>query len=127
MTSIEIVGLIAIILISVFSLIGIIVSIPLFKVLIRLKQTAEKINNSLMPITEELNVTVKKLNEEIENIGQLTKSAGSIVEQLEKVIKLARILISSPIIKIISTTAGFVNAMTKDFKKNDDLNNNKGA
>ena len=127
MTSIEIVGLIAIILISVFSLIGIIVSVPLFKVLIRLKQTAEKINNSLMPITEELNVTVKKLNEEIENIGQLTKSAGSIVEQLEKVIKLARILISSPIIKIISTTAGFVNAMTKDFKKNDDSNNNKGA
>ncbi|MCE5330294.1 hypothetical protein LLG07_08205 [bacterium] len=118
MTSIEIVGIIAIILISTFSLIGIIISIPLFKVLTRLRKITEKINN----LTGELDVTVKKLNEEIGDIGQLTKSAGSIVEQLEKIIKLARILISSPIIKIISTTAGFMNAMSKDSKKNNNSN-----
>ena len=122
MTSIEIVGIIAIILISVFSLIGIIISVPLFKVLVRLKQTAEKINNSLMPVTDELNITVKKMNEEIGNIGQLTKSVGSIVEQLEKIIKLARMLITNPVIKIISTTAGFMNAMSRDSKKNNDTN-----
>jgi len=122
MTSIEIVGIIAIILISVFSLIGIIISVPLFKVLVRLKQTAEKINDSLMPVTDELNITVKKMNEEIGNIGQLTKSVGSIVEQLEKIIKLARMLITNPVIKIVSTAAGFMNAMSKDSKKNNETN-----
>lgn len=117
MTSLEIVGIISIILISAFSIIGIIISVPLFKMLVRLKQTAEKINNSLMPIVDDLNVTVKKLNDEIGSIGQLTQSAGSIVEQLEKIIKLARILITNPVIKIVSATAGFMNAMSKDSKK----------
>jgi predicted PurR-regulated permease PerM len=118
MTSIEIVGIISIILISVFSVIGIIISVPLFKMLIRLKQTAEKINDSIMPIAEELNITVKKLNDEIGTIGNLTQSVGSIVEQLEKVTKLARILITSPIVKIVSTAAGFMRSISKDTKKN---------
>jgi len=118
MTSIEIVGIIAIILISVFSVIGIIISVPLFKMLVRLKNTAEKINESIMPIAEDLSITVKKLNDEIGTIGNLTQNVGSIVEQLEKIIKLARILITSPIVKIISTAAGFMNAISKDPNKN---------
>ncbi|MHB1275980.1 MAG: hypothetical protein ACYCXQ_07290 [Candidatus Humimicrobiaceae bacterium] len=118
MTSIEIVGIISIILISVFSVIGIIISVPLFKMIVRLKNTAEKINESIMPIAEDLNVTVKKLNDEIGSIGNLTQNVGSIVEQLEKIIKLARILITSPIVKIISTAAGFMSAISKDPNKN---------
>jgi hypothetical protein len=118
MTSIEIVGIVSIILISVFSLIGIIVSVPLFKVLVRLKNTAEKINESIMPIAEDLNITVKKLNDEIGTIGNLTEGVRSIVEQLEKIIKLARILITSPVIKIVSTAAGFMSAMSKNSNKN---------
>jgi hypothetical protein len=118
MTSIEIVGIISIILISVFSVIGIIISVPLFKMLVRLKQTAEKINDSIMPIAEDLNITVKKLNDEIGTIGNFTHSVGSIVEQLEKIIKLARILITSPVVKIVSTAAGFMRAMSKDSNKN---------
>jgi hypothetical protein len=123
MTPIEIVGIISIILISVFCVIGIIISVPLFKMIVRLKQTAEKINDSIMPIAQDLNVTVKKLNDEIGTIGNLTGSVSSIVEQLEKIIKLARILITSPVVKIVSTAAGFMSAMTKDAKKN---NENKG-
>lgn len=122
MSSLEIVGIIAIILISAFSIIGIIISIPLFKVLIRLKQTAEKINSSLIPIADELNTTVKKLNDEIGTIGQLTQSVSSIVEQLEKIIKLARILITNPVVKIVSTAAGFMSAVSKDSTKNKDSN-----
>jgi len=117
MTSIEIVGIISIILISVFSVIGIIISVPLFKMLVRLKNTAEKINENIMPIAEDLNITVKKLNDEIGTIGNLTQSVSSIVEQLEKIIKLARILVTSPIIKIVSTAAGFMSGMSKDSNK----------
>ena len=117
MTSIEIVGIVSIILISVFSVIGIIISVPLFKMLVRLKNTAEKINESIMPIAEDLNITVKKLNDEIGTIGNLTQSVSSIVEQLEKVIKLARILVTSPVIKIISTAAGFMRGVSKDSNK----------
>jgi molecular chaperone GrpE (heat shock protein) len=118
MTSIEIVGIVSIILISVFSIIGIIVSVPLFKMLVRLKNTAEKINESIMPIAEDLNITIKKLNDEIGTIGNLTEGVRSIVEQLEKIIKLARILITSPVIKIVSTAAGFMSAMSKNSNKN---------
>ncbi|MHB1375995.1 MAG: hypothetical protein ACYCXB_01010 [Candidatus Humimicrobiaceae bacterium] len=118
MTSIEIVGIISIILISAFSIIGIIVSVPLFKMVVRLKNTAEKINDSIMPIAEDLNRTVKKLNDEIGTIGNLTESVSSIVGQLEKIIKLARILITSPVVKIVSTAAGFVSAMSKTPNKN---------
>ena len=118
MTSIEIVGIVSIILISVFSIIGIIISVPLFKMLVRLKNTAEKINESIMPIAEDLNITVKKLNDEIGTIGNLTEGVRSIIEQLEKIIKLARILITSPVIKIVSTAAGFMSAMSKNSNKN---------
>jgi hypothetical protein len=118
MTAIEIVGIVSIILISVFSIIGIIISVPLFKMLVRLKNTAEKINELIMPIAEDLNITVKKLNDEIGTIGNLTEGVRSIVEQLEKIIKLARILITSPVIKIVSTAAGFMSAMSKNSNKN---------
>ena len=117
MTSIEIVGIISIILISVFSVIGIIISVPLFKMLVRLKNTAEKINKSIMPIAEDLNITIKKLNDEIGTMGNLTQSVSSIVEQLEKVIKLTRILVTSPVVKIISTAAGFMRGISKDPNK----------
>ena len=124
MTSIEIVGIISIILLSVFSVIGIIISVPLFKMLVRLKNTAEKINDSIMPIAEDLNITVKKLNDEIGTIGNLTQSVSSIVEELEKIIKLARILITSPVVKIVSTAAGFMSVFSKDTNKNKE--NKKG-
>ena len=118
MTSIEIVGIISIILISVFSVIGIIISVPLFKMLVRLKNTAEKINDSIMPIAQDLNITVKKLNDEIGTIGNLTQSVSSIVQQLEKIIKIASLLVASPIVKIVSTAAGLMSAFSKDTNKN---------
>ena len=86
--------------------------------IVRLKNTAEKINDSIMPIAEDLNRTVKKLNDEIGTVGNLTESVSSIVEQLEKIIKLARILITSPVVKIVSTAAGFMSAMSKNPNKN---------
>jgi hypothetical protein len=38
---------------------------------------------------------------------------GSIVEQLEKIIRLARIIITSPIIKLISAGAGVASTVKK--------------
>jgi len=119
MNSLEIVGLVAIILISAFALVAIIISIPLFKMIMRLKKLAENANTALMPIVDNLNTTVMKLNEEISTINDLTASIGSIVEQLEKVIKLARVIITSPIIKIISTASGLMASIAKKTQKND--------
>lgn len=118
MTSLEIVGIISIILISVFALIGIIISIPLVKLLIRIKSLAEKLEKNLFPVVENLNQTVSKLNSEIASINEITQNVGSIILQLEKVIKLARILVTSPVIKIISTFAGVMQAMSNDAKNN---------
>ncbi len=116
MTSLEIVGIISIILISVFALAGIIISIPLVKLLIKIRKLAEKLDTSLFPVVENLNQTVSKLNSEIGSINEITQNVSSIVLQLEKVIKLARILVTSPVIKIISTFAGIMQAMSNDEK-----------
>jgi archaellum component FlaC len=113
MTSLEIVGLVAIILISAFAIIGIVVSIPLFKLINRLKFLAGKLNESLVPIVEKLNNTVSHLNSEINSISELTQNVSSIVEQLEKIIRLARIILTNPIIKLISAGVGLASGVKK--------------
>ena len=74
---------------------------------------AGKLNESLVPIVEKLNDTITNLNTEVSSIADLTQSISSIVEQLEKVIRLARILLTSPIIKIISASAGLFSGLSK--------------
>lgn len=113
MISLEIVGLVAIILISAFAVVAIIVAIPLFKLINKIKFLAGKLNESLIPMVEKLNETVTNLNTEVSSLTDLTQSVSSIVEQLEKVIRLARVLLTSPIIKIISTSAGLISGFAK--------------
>lgn len=113
MTPLEIVGLVAIILISAFALVAIIIAVPLFKLINKVKFMAGKLNESLIPTVEKLNDTVTNLNTEVSSITDLTQSVSSIVEQLEKVIRLARVLITSPIIKIISASAGLFSGLSK--------------
>lgn len=127
MTSLEIVGLVAIILISAFAVVAIIVAIPLFKLINKIKFLAGKLNESLIPMVEKLNETVTNLNTEVSSLADLTQSVNSIVEQLEKVIRLARILLTSPIIKIISTSAGLISglAKTSSEKKNEEEDGNE--
>ncbi len=121
MTSLEIVGLIAIILISALAIIAIVIAVPLFKLINKIRFLAGKLNESLIPTVEKLNDTVTNLNTEVSSITDLTQSVSSIVEQLEKVIRLARVLVTSPIIKIISTSAGLISGLTKaDTEKNNE-------
>ena len=113
MLSLEVIGLVAIILISTFAVVGIIVAILIARLVNRMRFLAEKLNESLVPVVEKLNNTVAGLNSEISSISQLTQSAGSIVAQLEKIIRLARIIITGPIIKLISTGIGLASGIKK--------------
>ncbi|TET48243.1 MAG: hypothetical protein E3J58_06755 [Actinomycetota bacterium] len=113
MTSLEIVGLIAIILISAFAIVAIIVAIPLFRLLNKVRFMADRLSESLIPMVEKLNDTVTHLNTEVGSLTDLTQSITSIVEQLEKIIRLARIVVTSPIIKLISASAGIINGLGK--------------
>lgn len=113
MTSIEIVGLVAIILMSCFAIVGIIVAIPLFRLLNRVRSMADNLEKNLNPVIEKLDYTITNVNSEIGSINDLTQNISLIVEQLQKVIKLARILVTSPLIKIISTAAGLISSIKK--------------
>lgn len=113
MSSLEIVGLVAIILISAFAIAAIIIAVPLFRLVNRIRYLADKISESLIPMVAKLNSTLTHLNTEIGSISELTQSISSIVEQLEKIIRLARIIITSPIIKLISSGIG----VAEGFKK----------
>ena len=118
MSSLEITGLVAIILISAFVVVGIIVAIPIARLVNRMRFLVQKLNESLVPVVENLNNTVAGLNSEISSISELTQSAGSIVAQLEKIIRLARIIITNPIIKLISTGIGLAGGIKKIAGKN---------
>jgi hypothetical protein len=113
MTSLEIVGLVAIILMSAFSIVAIVLAIPLFKLLSKANRIIGSFSNKVDPMVDDLGSMVNKLNLEIASINDITQSAGSIVEQLEKIIRLARIVVTSPIIKIISTASGLISGVKK--------------
>ena len=125
-SSLEIVGLVAIILISAFAIIGIVVSIPLLQLINRFKFLAEKLNESLVPMIEKLNTTVTHINTEIGSISELTQSVGSIVEQLEKIVRLARILLTNPLIKLISAGVGLASGIKKAAGEENNNENNQG-
>jgi len=114
----EITGLVSIILISAFAVVAIIVAILIVRLINRMRFLVEKLNESLIPVVEKLNNTVSDLNSEISSISELTQSAGSIVAQLEKIIRLARIVLTGPIIKLISTGIGFASGIKKIAGKN---------
>ena len=118
MSAIEITGIVAIILISAFAIVGIIVAVPLFRLINRVRFLADKLSISLIPMVEKLNNTVSHLNSEISSISELTQSVSSIVEQLEKIIRLARIVITNPIIKLISAGAGVADSVRKAANQN---------
>lgn len=118
MSPLEITGLVAIILISAFAIVAIIVAIPIFKLVNRMRFIVQRLNESLIPVVEKLNNTVTHLNSEIGSINGLTQSVGSIVDQFEKIIRLARIIITSPIIKLISTGIGLADGIKKIAGKN---------
>jgi len=122
MSSLEITGLVAIILMSAFAVVGIIVAIPIFKLVNRIRSLAEKLSDSLVPMVEKLDNTVSHLNSEIGSISEITQSVGSIVQQLEKVVRLARIIITNPIIKLISTGIGLAEGIKKAAVKNKKIN-----
>ena len=58
MSSLEITGLVAIILISAFAVVGIIVAIPIVRLVNRIRFLVQKLNESLVPVVEKLNNTV---------------------------------------------------------------------
>ena len=125
MSPLEITGLVAIILISAFAVVGIIVTIPIVRLVNRMRFLVQKLNESLVPLVENLNNTVSHLNSEIGSISELTQSAGSTVAQLEKIVRLVRIIITSPIIKLISTGIGLAGGIKKIAGKNNKTNFNK--
>ena len=113
MTLLEVAGLVAIIFVFGFAVAGIIVVIPLFRLLTRMNFLAKILNNSLIPLIEKLNTTVNNLDTEISSIGDLTQSISSIVKQLKKIVSLTEVLLTSPIVKLISTSAGLFNNLKK--------------
>ena len=117
MTPVEVINIIAIIAIGTFAIIGIVVMIPLFRLIVRGRHLMEKLSESIIPTVAKLNSTVSNLNTEISSISDLTQSISSIVEQLEKLIRLARILITNPLIKLISAGVGLADGIKKSAEK----------
>ncbi|MEO6988316.1 MAG: hypothetical protein ABI239_06680 [Aquihabitans sp.] len=71
-----------------------------------LRQTVDEVNGRLLPLVEELTVSLAEANEELARIDRLLGSAESISATVDATSKLAYRALSAPVIKTVAVTSG---------------------
>lgn len=71
-----------------------------------LRRTVDEANEQLLPLVEQLTVSLAEANEELERIDRLVGSAESISATVDATSKLAYRALSAPVIKTVAVTSG---------------------
>ncbi len=71
-----------------------------------LRQTVEVVHGQLLPLVEDLTVSLAEANEELARIDRLVGSAESISATVDATSKLAYRALSAPVIKTVAVTSG---------------------
>lgn len=71
-----------------------------------LRRTVDETNEQLLPLIEQLTVSLAEANEELERIDRLVGSAESISATVDATSKLAYRALSAPVIKTVAVTSG---------------------
>lgn len=71
-----------------------------------LRRTVDEVNDQLLPLVEELTVSLAEANEELARIDRLLGSAESISATVDATSKLAYRALSAPVIKTVAVTSG---------------------
>jgi uncharacterized protein YoxC len=83
------------------------------RVLESTKITIDEMRRETVPLLREVKTSVEKANRELDRVDGMLKSAGSVVERVEKLSGLVEQAASSPLVKVISFGAGLKGAMAK--------------
>jgi uncharacterized protein YoxC len=83
------------------------------RVLESTKMTIDEMRKETVPLLREVRTSVEKTNRELDRVDGMLKSAGSVVERVEKLSGLVEQAAASPLVKIISLGAGVKGVMSK--------------
>jgi hypothetical protein len=75
--------------------------------------TIDEMRKETVPLLREVRTSVEKTNRELDRVDGMLKSAGSVVERVEKLSGLVEQAAASPLVKIISLGAGVKGVMSK--------------
>ncbi|RJQ33132.1 MAG: hypothetical protein C4562_01575 [Actinobacteria bacterium] len=71
----------------------------------------KNVTNDLTPIMKQLNTTVEEINTELARLDEITKAAEDVVEKVSTTTRIAQEAVSSPLIKLVSVSAGLKKAI----------------
>ena len=83
------------------------------RVLESTKMTIDEMRQETVPLLREVRTSVEKTNRELDRVDGMLKSAGNVVERVERLSGLVEQAAASPLVKIISLGAGLKGAVSK--------------
>lgn len=87
------------------------------KTLVNIDDLVVNINKQLDPLLMDLHDTVRQLNGELGNITEITKSVKDIGDKVNATTRIVHEVISSPLIRVASISAGAKEAIKKLVKR----------
>lgn len=88
-------------------------------VLYRFYTILTKVNNEVTPIMKRLETTLDEINLELARVDEIIKAGESVAEKVNSTTKLAQEVIQSPLIKLVSFSAGMKKAFDTFTRKKD--------
>lgn len=86
-------------------------------VLIELWQISRIVKKELSPLISKLNTTIDEVNTELSRVDGIVQSAERVSKTVDSTTKAAQEVISSPLIKLVSISAGIKKALSTFGKK----------
>jgi len=84
----------------------VLVMLNLFRVVSSLKESVDAHTGATVPLIQDVDVTVKGVNHEIERIDSIMASAENVARNVESVSETIKIAVSHPIVKVLAFLAG---------------------
>jgi predicted PurR-regulated permease PerM len=90
-------------------------------VLYRFYTMLSKVNNEITPVMKRLETTLDEINLELARVDEIIKAGESVAEKVNTTTRLAQEAIQSPLIKIVSFSAGVKKAFDTFSKRKKDV------
>lgn len=90
---------------------GIAILAQLFRMLGSLNNLVKSINKEVSPLLTKLQTTIDDVNSELERVDEIVASVAEVSEKVQVTTRIAQEVISSPLIKLASFSAGTKKAL----------------
>ena len=106
----DVAALVAAVAIAVLVLALIFALVSLVATLRALRETADELRRSALPLVSDMRATVAQANAELDKVDGLLETAGSISTTVDSASRLAYLAFSNPVVKVLAFSAGTARA-----------------